>query len=1125
MLPIDRVTTAPAIDGDLSDWGNLTEHGSVILQGLDDTPDYASHVGRDAAAFKLRRDDEALYIAIRVVDNSRVVQYPPYSGDCAQVFLDVRPLTGAGPHLGDPAITTGVIQIMVTAPLPGQAADHPEVTCNPPLLGPSTIAARSLRDGYTVEMRLPYTSLSAAGPPRFSDTIGIDVIVDDSDAIGNTGRHTPRTEYSWAGSGDDYENASVLRFARPNYPGWYPAPFVRALPGRLISTVGDRRIIGGVVARSPLHGPLALTCTKEGDNTPLAGASLVETIDYPQLGVTLQRATLDLTSLEMSRYRIDTRYPTAGKGVTLAADTTVFETLSWRRAPAGASPEIADLPDLPHTPGTTRLPNGQHIAPVGHALPLPGDMPVRTIFTPDRRYLLVNTAGYHDQTVNVIDLNTNRIVQSVDVGRNWTGMCLDPATSVLTLSAGNVKATKSASANEPIFAGALQRFACKDGRLHRLPALDLPAGADSAACVGGIATGRHGDLYVVNTPADTVSRLTGAPPTVQATVKVGYRPYGIALSPDGRQVAVSNWGGESVSLLDPNTLQPQALVKVGSHPNDLVYGPDGRLYVANAGSNSVSVIRDAMVVETIKTSLEPTAPVGSTPDALTIAPDGKTLYIANADNNDVAVIDLSTPTESRVTGFIPTGWYPSALAVSPDGRRIYIGTAKGLTFRNSGKGQYIGDLLQGHISVVETPDAKRLAAYTRQVVANLPTPDRTARRAPEGIAALHKIKHVLYIIRENRTYDQVFGDLPEGNGDPGLTMFGREVTPNAHALAQQTVLLDNLYCNGEVSEDGHQWCNAAYATDFTEKAWVNSYSDRGEPDADERLTASPAGYLWDNCARHGLTYYSYGEFAKFQSSPTSPPVFTGQATLAGHASEAWGHTIFDQHDTAKAQVFIDDLHAAEKTGDWPNFMVMSLGEDHTQGTTPGRYTPVAHVAANDQALGEIVEAVSRSKFWPETAIFVIEDDAQDGPDHVDAHRTVGLVLSPYTRRHFVDHTFYTTASFVRTMEMILNLPPMTQYDAAATPLTAAFSPQPDLLALARVPARVNLEARNGATGPGAALSAQLDFSGYDRVPAGILNRILWEALKPGVPQPAPVRSARIAIARAPRTIASTQNAN
>ena len=789
------------------------------------------------------------------------------------------------------------------------------------------------------------------------------------------------------------------------------------------------------------------------------------------------------------------------------------------------------LPDLPDGGGTgTRLPNGWHITPAGTHIALPGDLPLKMLFSPDGKYLLVNTGGYHNHSVSAINPQTNAVVSSVDVDKDWAGLCFDPSGQTVYVAAGEglgaeylpdvikggAAPRRIASLQETVL-----RLGCANGKLTLLPALPVPFLSGKEHWTAGLAAGRDGSLYAADIEGDMVYKLSGSPAAAQAQAKVGYRPCAVVLSPAGQTLAVSNWGAQSVSLLNSSDLKETARITVGTLPNDLAWAKDGRLFVANAGSNSVSVIKNGVVTETVKTSLSPTDLVGSTPDALAVSPDAKRLYVANADNNDVAVVDISDAKEARVLGFIPTGWYPSALALAPDGRTLYVGTGKGMGFRGNPrvtnpftetqgmKFDYIAGILSGAVSVVRLPSASGLKAYTQQVLANVPRPVPASPQLTASLSTLRHIKHVLYIIRENRTYDQVFGDMRKGNGDPNLTFFGRSVTPNAHALAARSVLLDNLYCNGEVSEDGHQWCDAAYATDFTEKVWPSAYSDRDEPDADERLTASPAGYLWDNCAKHHLTYYSYGEFASFKASPNAPPIFTGVGGLSGHASAAWSAVSFDRHDTEHSAMFLADLHVAEKTGVWPRFIVMSLGEDHTQALQAGKYTPVAHVAANDQALGQIVEGVSKSRFWKETAIFVIEDDAQNGPDHVDAHRTVGLVLSPYVKRGAVDSTQYTTASMVRTMELILGLPPMTQYDKNATPLLNCFTALPDVTAYTDIGPKVDLEARNPNKGPGAVASAKLDLSAPDRADPDALNAILWNALRPGVKMPAPVRSARL----------------
>ncbi len=1125
-LPIGLVTGhAPVIDGDLSEWGSLRAGGGCVAQGLDDAPEYALAGGKDAAGFKLLHDSEALYLAVRVVDSSIVTRTPYYEGDCIQLFLDVRPLSGAGAHLGDPKYTDGVYQLLIAAPTrAGGPVRWEPGNQRVKALGPFQIAGRALPDGYTLEMRIPFSSLDNVTAERLKEPIGFDLLVDDIDALPGGGS-TPRAQYGLSQGDSSYQNPAVFHFVRAGYHSPASAGIVRAVPARYLSSTGSRRIVAGIITATGTSAvdPRVVVSLRapEGAQEDPAGVT-VDDLEYPALGVTVHRQIMDLQRLSLGKYVVNTHFA----ALPSADAETTFEAVSWRRSretPRPPRPEwMADHPDLEDAAAGIRLPNGWRVTPVGRSVALPGDMPMRAVWSPDGRYLFVNQGGYHDHGVSVLDTRANRVVQTVKLDRTWDGMCLDPQSGVLYVSGGGVAAKaplESKTAGAAVFPAAIRRFAWNGSRLSALPDLALPAGKDKQAWIGGLASGRGGALYVVNVQTDAVYRLGGSPLKVRNSVKVGYRPLAIALSPDGKQVAVTNWGGRSVSLLDAVTLRERTRIPVGAHPDDLAYGTDGRIFVANAGANTVSVISGGQVAETITTSLQSHAPVGSTPDALALSPDGQRLYVANAGNNDVAVVDVSSPTESRVRGFIPTGWYPSVVAVSPDSRRLYTGTGKGLAFRNSGQGQYIGTLLSGHINVLPAPDLPQLDTYTHQVIANAPGGQSSVVSRQSSALPTHDsrlttpIRHVLYIIRENRTYDQVFGDVSEGNGDPSLTMFGADVTPNAHRLAHDYVLLDNLYCNGEVSEDGHEWCDAAYATDFTEKAWVNSYSDRGEPDADERLTASPGGYLWDNCRTHGLSYYSYGEFSSFKSSPKSPPVFTGLSGLKGHASLAWSQSSFDRHDTERVSIFLKDLHAAEESGNWPSFIVMSLGEDHTQGTSPGKYTPIAHVAANDQALGQIVEAVSHSRFWKDTAIFVIEDDAQDGPDHVDAHRTVGLVISPYIKRSSVDHTLYTTSSMVRTMEMLLGMPPMSQYDAAATPMTKLFAPEPDMTAYTVLPARVDMEARNPTSGPAAVAAAGLDFSHYDRVRPAVLNRMLWRALKPGVPQPAPVRSPALALAR------------
>jgi YVTN family beta-propeller protein len=652
-------------------------------------------------------------------------------------------------------------------------------------------------------------------------------------------------------------------------------------------------------------------------------------------------------------------------------------------------------------------------------------------------------------------------------------------------------------------------------------------------------------LYVLDINRGLITaRPTANPSKVLRSGTLGGRPYDVVLGRNAGRLFVSDWAGKQVHVVDPADLRISARIAVGEHPNQMVLHPkDDRLFVACASSNSVAVIdtRRNVVVETIYTTLFPRAPQGSTPCAVAMAPDGKTLYVVNADNNCVCVIDVAVPHKSVAQGFIPTGWYPVSVAVTPDGKNLLVGVGKGLTSRANPRwpeGEpkeeiekavrkllpfpYVGTLMHGALSVVPVPDEKKLAEYTATVYKCCPYSDELLTASPHPVktaiptkvGAPSPIKYVIYVIRENRTYDQVLGALKEGNGDPALVLFGEEVTPNAHKLAREFVLLDNLYCNGQVSRDGHPWSTMAYNTDYIGRDWHLTYSRRrGVEDDDEgNLSNAPSGYLWDACARAGISYRSYGEYGKRVSDGEGG--FKMAARVPGLVGKICpdfnlAKTKDDRpRDTANVAIFLREYREFERTGTMPRFIVMSLGEDHTSGTKPGAYTPRACVASNDVALGRLVEAVSHGKYWKETALFVIEDDAQNGPDHVDCHRTVGLVISPYTKRKAVDSTHYTTVSMVRTIELILGLPPLSQYDAAARPMFNSFTLTADLTPYRHEKARIDLDAKNAKNAYGAARSAQMDWSDYDRIDDFELNEILWRSIKgPTAPLPPAVRRA------------------
>jgi hypothetical protein len=443
-------------------------------------------------------------------------------------------------------------------------------------------------------------------------------------------------------------------------------------------------------------------------------------------------------------------------------------------------------------------------------------------------------------------------------------------------------------------------------------------------------------------------------------------------------------------------------------------------------------------------------------------------------------------------------------------------------------------MLTGSLSVLDRPDKSVLAAYTKKVYALTPYADAT-RLAPAGAPAgspiprkvgePSPIKHVFYVIRENRTYDQVLGDLEKGNGDPNLCLFGDDVTPNAHALAREFVTLDNFYVDAEVSYDGHSFSTGAYATDFTEKVWPMNYGRRGgkylsEGGGENRnaygnITAPAQGYIWDACRRAGLSVRSYGEFAVRYEETGAHDTGRGKVKASVPGLEGLVHPTYPPWDLTvpdnrRVDVWLEEFRKFEAEGGLPRLSILRLGNDHTSGTRPGYPTPRAMVAENDVALGRMVEAVTKSRYWKESAIFVLEDDAQNGPDHVDAHRSVALVISPYTRRGAVDSTLYTTSGVLRTIELILGLPPMSQYDAAATPMYGAFQAKPVLTPFTRREARVPLDEMNEPGAPGAAASMAMNMEEADQAPDLELNEIIWKAVRGrDSVMPPPVRAAFI----------------
>jgi len=805
-------------------------------------------------------------------------------------------------------------------------------------------------------------------------------------------------------------------------------------------------------------------------------------------------------------------------------------------------------------PGTQRdgsmlLPNQWSLRPVGKQLSV-GDFPANLALHPDGNHLAVLHSGWGQHEVRILDVKTGAPVSQVAIEESFYGLAWAPDGRTLFASG---------AAAEVVHA-----FAFKGGYLSEHRELRTRPEKERGVVAGLAVSGDSAAVFVTELWGQRVLKLDAADgrvrwvrafPAVVGTREMSHEenrtetgattaapfPYTCVVDDKNDRVYVSLWAHAAVLALDAKTGDEVARWPVGPHPNEMVLGRDGRLYVAEANENTVSVIDTASgrVTERLTASLYPDSPPGSMPNSLALSPDGELLFVANATNNNIAVFEVETKGRARSLGFIPVGWFPTSVRVAKNGRTLLVANGKGGGTAANPRGpypgtpvprnlqEYIGGLFQGTVSVIDLPAEKKREeqfgawakiAYTCAPLRADASPvgERPpGNPVPAKVGDPSPIRHVIYIVRENRTYDQVFGDLPGGNGDPRLCLFPERVTPNAHALAREFVLLDNFYADGEVSADGHEWTMGAIATDFVEKSWPLSYGHNGRKKYDYPAEGSypvayPAnGYLWNRAAEAGVSYRSYGEFC-FTPAKKNAAVqsIASLPVLAGHIDEQYRAWDMDYPDVQRAARFISELQRFEREGGMPRLQVLRLGNDHTAGTKAGSRTPTAMVADNDHALGLIVEAVSRSKFWTDTAIFVLEDDAQNGPDHVDAHRMPGFVLSAWTKRAFKDSALYSTTSMLRTMELILGLQPMSQYDAAARPMWASFQDKADPTPFTARPPQVDVNAVNTKLAWGERESRKMDFSEPDKADDIKLNEIVWRSVRGGdSPMPAPVRAA------------------
>ncbi|AHF15353.1 bifunctional YncE family protein/alkaline phosphatase family protein [Niabella soli] len=766
-----------------------------------------------------------------------------------------------------------------------------------------------------------------------------------------------------------------------------------------------------------------------------------------------------------------------------------------------------------------QLPNEWSLTPAGTNITL-GDLPLNLVISNSRKLAAVTNNGQSTQTIDLIDIKSQKRLDSIIIARSWYGLAFSGNDQFIYASGGH---------NNQV-----DRYEIKKNRLALKDSFVLGKKWPNRIGTAGLDVDDKttNQLYVVTREDSSLYVFDLNTKKIKNKIGLGAEAYACKLSPDRKLLYISVWGDAKVLIWDVTAQKIAAQIHVGSHPNEMTLSKNGKLlFVANANDNSVSVINTETraVVETLNAALYPNAPSGSTSNGVALSEDNKTLYVANADNNCLAVFDISNTGNSVSKGFIPVGWYPTNVRVV--GNQLLVTNGKGLSSlpnpygpnpthtkesvaRHKGdnnqpaKVQYIAGLFTGTLSFIPTPTAQQLAVYSQAVYKNTPyskdkeliASGEAGNPIPMKVGGASPIKYVFYVIKENRTFDQVLGDVEKGNGDTSLCIFGKRITPNLHKIVNDFVLLDNFYVNAEVSADGHNWSMGAYATDYLEKTWPSSYGGRGGTyggEGERKIANNRDGFIWDHAKRNKVSFRTYGEFAD-----------NGKANLEvlkGHFATYTGFNL-SVADTTRFQQWKKDFDSLLAIHALPQLSTVRFGNDHTEGMRAGRHTPYAHVADNDLAVGMFIDYISKSPIWKECAIFILEDDAQNGPDHVDAHRSTAYVISPYVKRNYVDHTMYSTTGVLRTMELILGMPPMTQYDAAATPLWRSFTSKADYTGFDHLPANVNLSDRNPSKGKLALMSEKFNWSEEDAVPDLVFNDILWMGLK-GTPAPSPVRAA------------------
>ena len=775
--------------------------------------------------------------------------------------------------------------------------------------------------------------------------------------------------------------------------------------------------------------------------------------------------------------------------------------------------------------GYTLLPNGWKLSPVGEQVSI-GEFPLNLVVTNDGRYAITSNSGTKENSLSVIDLKMKKEVQRIILNKTWYGLAFNESDSKLFVSGAD---------NDEVY---IYNFL--SGKLANPDTIVIgdELSKKSLSITGIDFVKSKNYLLVVSKESNTLYVINPNYKRVLKDIKLDGACYDIKADHQGRFAYVSIWSNSEIEKIDLNTFNITAKIKVGDHPCQLlITKDDSRLFTPNANNNITSVVDLNKDIETEKlnSALSAGAPYGSTPDAICFNRDETVLFIANADNNYLALFEISKPGHSKSIGFIPVGWYPTAVKYDKAINKILVANGKGLSSMPNPHGpvpgkvsgekaaQFIGDLFKGTLSIINYPSNKELTQLSGRVYENTPYISKKKNwlgiqniiPAEHNLVPSKKIKHVFYIIKENRTYDEVFGDIPKGNGDSSLCFFPYKVTPNQHKLAEEFTLYDNFYVDAEVSADGHNWSTAAYGTDYVEKEWPVYYGHRTKSpyrfEGGYPLAAPSSGYIWNDVVKHGKTFRDYGEFVSTVKGHKG--LYQGNDDdLKPYVCQTYPGWNLDISDVHRYKMWKEDFEKFIKKDSLPAFNLMRLPNDHTYGTVEGKLTPEAYAAQNDYAVGLVVKEISHSKYWKDSIIFILEDDAQDGSDHVDAHRSTLLVISPYIKRHYVDHTMYSTSGVLKTIELILGLPPMTQYDLSATPVLFSISDEPDFNSYNVIKPLIDINAKNLAAAYGSTECKQFNFAREDAAPEQEFNKILWKAIKgKNSIMPPPVRSAFVKV--------------